>query len=95
MRFPSPSYEYGVVVAPLAAEVSRFAWSYPYVVVRRRSAARGQQVSHVVAGLADKATGQPMQPQDRVHIGSITKTFVATVVLQLAAEGRLSLNDSL
>ncbi len=48
----------------------------------------------MVAGLADKATGQPMQPQDRVHIGSITKTFVATVVLQLAAEGRLSLNDS-
>jgi D-alanyl-D-alanine carboxypeptidase len=55
---------------------------------------RGQQISDVVAGLADKATGQPMRPQDRVHIGSITKTFVATVVLQLAAEGRLSLNDS-
>jgi D-alanyl-D-alanine carboxypeptidase len=55
---------------------------------------RGQQVSDVVAGLADKATGQPMRPGDRVHIGSITKTFAATVVLQLAAEGRLSLNDS-
>jgi D-alanyl-D-alanine carboxypeptidase len=55
---------------------------------------RGQQVSNVVAGLADKATGQPMQPQDKVRIGSITKTFVATVVLQLAAERRLSLNDS-
>jgi D-alanyl-D-alanine carboxypeptidase len=35
-----------------------------------------------------------MRPQDRAHIGSVTKTFVATVVLQLAAEGRLSLNDS-
>ena len=35
-----------------------------------------------------------MQPQDQVRIGSITKTFVATVVLQLAAERRLSLNDS-
>jgi D-alanyl-D-alanine carboxypeptidase len=63
----------------------------PGVIVMTR---RGQQVSDVVAGLADKATGQPMQPQDKVHIGSITKTFVATVVLQLAAEGRLSLNDS-
>jgi D-alanyl-D-alanine carboxypeptidase len=63
----------------------------PGVIIMTR---RGRQVSHVVAGLADKATGQPMQPQDRVHIGSITKTFVATVVLQLAAEGRLSLNDS-
>jgi D-alanyl-D-alanine carboxypeptidase len=63
----------------------------PGVIIMTR---RGQQVSHVVAGLADKATGQRMRPQDRVHIGSITKTFVATVVLQLAAEGRLSLNDS-
>ena len=63
----------------------------PGVIIMTR---RGQRVSHVVAGLADKATGQPMQAQDRVHVASITKTFVATVVLQLAAEGRLSLNDS-
>jgi D-alanyl-D-alanine carboxypeptidase len=63
----------------------------PGVIIMTR---RGPQVSHVVDGLADKATGQLMQPQDRVHIGSITKTFVATVVLQLAAEGRLSLDDN-
>jgi D-alanyl-D-alanine carboxypeptidase len=63
----------------------------PGVIIMTR---RGQQVSNVVAGLADKATRQAMQPQDKVRIGSITKTFVATVVLQLAAEGRLSLNDS-
>jgi D-alanyl-D-alanine carboxypeptidase len=62
----------------------------PGVIILTR---RGQHVSNVVAGLADKATGQPMQPQDKVRIGSITKTFVATVVLQLAAERRLSLND--
>jgi D-alanyl-D-alanine carboxypeptidase len=63
----------------------------PGVIIMTR---RGQQVSNVVAGLAGKATGQPMQPQDKVRIGSITKTFVATVVLRLAAERRLSLNDS-
>jgi D-alanyl-D-alanine carboxypeptidase len=63
----------------------------PGVIIMTR---RGHQVSHVVAGLADKATGQLMRPQDRVHIGSVTKTFVATVALQLAAEGRLSLIDS-
>lgn len=63
----------------------------PGVIIMTR---RGHQVSHVVAGLADKATGQLMQPQDRAHIGSITKTFVATVVLQLAAGRRLSLDDS-
>ena len=63
----------------------------PGVIIMTR---RGRQISDVVAGLADKAAGRPMRPQDRVHIGSITKTFVAAVVLQLAAEGRLSLNDS-
>jgi D-alanyl-D-alanine carboxypeptidase len=63
----------------------------PGVIIMTR---RGQQVSDVVAGLADKATGRPMAPRDRVHVGSITKTFVAAVVLQLAAEGRLSLRDS-
>jgi D-alanyl-D-alanine carboxypeptidase len=63
----------------------------PGVIIMTR---RGPQVSQVAAGLADKATGQPMQPQDKVRIGGITKTFVATVVLQLAVERRLSLNDS-
>lgn len=45
-------------------------------------------------GVADTTTGQARRPQDRFRIGSTTKTFVATVVLQLAAEGRLSLDDS-
>jgi D-alanyl-D-alanine carboxypeptidase len=63
----------------------------PGVIILSRG---GRQVSDVVAGRADTATGQPMRPQDKVHIASITKTFVAAVVLQLAAEGRLSLNDS-
>ncbi|HET6855971.1 MAG TPA: serine hydrolase domain-containing protein [Streptomyces sp.] len=46
------------------------------------------------AGVADTATGRERSPQDRFRIGSITKTFVATVMLQLAAEGRLSLDDT-
>ncbi|MFD8542536.1 serine hydrolase domain-containing protein [Streptomyces sp. NPDC059649] len=46
------------------------------------------------AGVADTATGRERSPQDRFRIGSITKTFVATVMLQLAAEGRLGLDDA-
>lgn len=34
------------------------------------------------------------QPGDRSRIGSVTKTFVATVVLQLVAEGKLKLGDT-
>lgn len=45
------------------------------------------------AGVADRSTGRARQPDDRFRIGSITKTFVATVLLQLEAEGRLDLDD--
>jgi CubicO group peptidase (beta-lactamase class C family) len=36
----------------------------------------------------------PIRTTDRFRVGSLTKTFVATVVLQLVEEGRLSLADS-
>jgi D-alanyl-D-alanine carboxypeptidase len=35
-----------------------------------------------------------MRPDDRFRVGSITKTFVATVTLQLVAERKLALDDS-
>jgi D-alanyl-D-alanine carboxypeptidase len=47
------------------------------------------------SGIADTATGRRMVTDDRFRIASITKTFVATVVLQLMEEGRLTLDDSL
>ncbi|MCZ4603072.1 serine hydrolase [Streptomyces sp. Lzd4kr] len=46
------------------------------------------------AGVGNLATGAPRSADDRYRVGSITKTFVATVLLQLEAEGRLSLDDS-
>ncbi|KUH36474.1 MULTISPECIES: serine hydrolase domain-containing protein [Streptomyces] len=51
-------------------------------------------VRNVEAGVADRTTGRERRPHDRYRIASITKTFVATVVLQLEAEGRLDLDDS-
>ncbi len=36
-----------------------------------------------------------LQPDDPLLIGSVTKTFVAAAILQLADEGRLSLDDAL
>ncbi|MES5821078.1 serine hydrolase domain-containing protein [Streptomyces sp. RG80] len=44
-------------------------------------------------GVGDLRTGQPRSAHDRYRVGSITKTFVSTVLLQLEAEGRLSLDD--
>lgn len=46
------------------------------------------------AGVADLATQRPIEANDHYRVGSTTKTFVAVVVLQLVAEGRLSLQDT-
>ncbi|MFE7132439.1 serine hydrolase domain-containing protein [Streptomyces sp. NPDC057638] len=46
------------------------------------------------AGVGDRETGTPRAKNDRFRIGSITKTFVATVLLQLEAERRLDLDDT-
>ncbi|MFF8788127.1 serine hydrolase domain-containing protein [Streptomyces sp. NPDC015125] len=43
------------------------------------------------AGVADRDSGREIHERDAFRIGSITKVFVATVVLQLAAEHRLPL----
>ncbi|WP_058042707.1 serine hydrolase domain-containing protein [Streptomyces roseifaciens] len=47
------------------------------------------------AGYADTATKRKRTAADHFRAGSITKSFVATVLLQLEAEGKLSLDDSL
>ncbi|MFC8566090.1 serine hydrolase domain-containing protein [Streptomyces sp. NPDC057245] len=46
------------------------------------------------AGTADLRTGRPMDTGDRLRVGSVTKTFTAALVLQLVAEQRLSLDES-
>jgi D-alanyl-D-alanine carboxypeptidase len=56
---------------------------------------QGDSVSRAVSGHEDLRTGSPIRADDRFRIGSITKSFVATVVLQLVGEGRLSLDDSI
>ena len=54
----------------------------------------GKGVTVVTAGLADRATGRPLGRDDQFEIGSSTKTFMATIALQLVAERRLGLTDS-
>ncbi len=46
-------------------------------------------------GQADIETGRSMTTGDKVRIASITKTFVATVILQLVDEGVLSLDETI
>lgn len=47
------------------------------------------------SGSASLRTGAAVQPDDLFQIGSITKLFVATVILQLVEAGSLTLDDQL
>jgi D-alanyl-D-alanine carboxypeptidase len=51
-------------------------------------------VTQAASGVADLRSGRPMRPGLHYRVGSVTKPFVATVVLQLVGEGRLSLQDT-
>ena len=44
------------------------------------------------AGSADLAAGEPLTIEHRFRVGSVTKIFVAALVLQLVAEGLLGLD---
>ncbi|MFI6559663.1 serine hydrolase domain-containing protein [Streptomyces sp. NPDC050534] len=51
-------------------------------------------VAWAAAGVADRKSGRTISNADRFRIGSVTKTFSAVVLMQLADEGRLRLDTS-
>jgi D-alanyl-D-alanine carboxypeptidase len=51
------------------------------------------QVTELQSGVAAIATERPISAQDRYRIGSLTKTYVSTAVLQLVAKKRIHLGD--
>jgi len=53
----------------------------------------GRQSVRLASGYENLAMRRPMRASDRFRVGSVTKTFVATVVLQLAGERKLALDD--
>lgn len=53
----------------------------------------GRTVYEAGRGLADIAAKRPITPATVFRIGSITKQFSAAIILQLAAEGKLALDD--
>src|SRR5690606_11548920 len=44
-------------------------------------------------GIGNLSTGEPMQVTNHMRIGSLTKTFTATAILQLVDQGLLNLDD--
>ncbi|WP_404197140.1 serine hydrolase domain-containing protein [Streptomyces tauricus] len=76
----------------LQADVDAIMKTGTVAVVARSTGPRGSRTA--TAGVAETVTGEAARPGDRFRIASASKTFVATVVLQLVGEGRLSLDDT-
>jgi D-alanyl-D-alanine carboxypeptidase len=55
---------------------------------------KGDRTVRLASGLADVARKRPMHPADHFRIASLTKSYVAAVVLELVANRKLSLEDS-
>ena len=49
----------------------------------------------IAVGVSDRTTGAPMRPSDRLLLGSVGKTYVSAVALQLMHEKKLALDDTL
>src|SRR5215471_1523092 len=54
----------------------------------------GKGTVRVVSGYGTLMPKTPIRATDRFRVGSLTKTFVSTVALQLVDEGKLSLDDT-
>jgi D-alanyl-D-alanine carboxypeptidase len=54
----------------------------------------GSRTIRLASGYSVVAGRVPARPGDRFRIGSVTKSFVSTVVLQLVGEGKLKLDDT-
>ncbi|MER7734734.1 serine hydrolase domain-containing protein [Streptomyces erythrochromogenes] len=63
----------------------------PGVIVGLWAPGKGSYVK--AFGVADKATGAPMQTDFNTRIGSLTKTFTVTALLQLVDQGKIGLDD--
>lgn len=52
----------------------------------------GTTTAVMTSGVPNRTNGDSIGKNDRVRIGSVTKTFTASLVLQLAAEGKVDLD---
>jgi D-alanyl-D-alanine carboxypeptidase len=57
-------------------------------------ARQGYHTTLLTSGYGNLEQKTHVRATDRFRVGSTTKTFVATVVLQLVGEGKLTLNDT-
>ena len=82
----------GTRTAPLQSDVDALvAAGAPGAILLVRD---GNKTTRLTGGVSELTTRRPIEPRDHYRIASLTKTYVATVVLQLVAERKLRLSDS-
>ena len=79
--------------AALEATVASDQTQFPSAILYVSHPQQGTWVG--AAGVADITTGAPLGPDARFRAGSIMKSFVATVILQLVEEGALAFDDAM
>jgi D-alanyl-D-alanine carboxypeptidase len=90
--WPSAGDSRAAPLAALRASAEKLlASGVPGVVVFAR---RGSETLRIAEGQASLRPHEPLRPTDRFRLGSVTKTYIAAVVLQLVAEQRLRLRDT-
>ncbi|WP_053227254.1 serine hydrolase domain-containing protein [Solirubrobacter soli] len=78
--------------ASLKTDVNRLVDSgVPGTIVLSRDSAH---TTRLAVGVGDLKTHARLEASDRFRVGSVTKAFTATIVLQLAGEQRLGLDDT-
>lgn len=77
------------ITATIETEIDR--WQLPGVMVAVQRI--GEPPFIVARGTANYRSSQPLRPEMHIRIGSITKTFVTSLILLLAQNHQLSLDD--
>ncbi|GGW52425.1 beta-lactamase [Streptomyces xantholiticus] len=88
--FPELSPDVAARLDTAVRQVMREA-DVPGVMVSLSAPGKGSYVR--AFGVADKATGTPMDPDLYMRIGSETKTFTVTALLELVDQGKVALDD--
>lgn len=82
----------GAAADAVEERLEEYRGTYPGAIVLLRV---GDETRFVTAGYADRRTRNRITERHRFPIASVTKTMVATVVLQLVEDGELRLSDSI
>ena len=87
---PAPPAQHSALVAALDVERRRL--SIPGAVVHISAPEQGSWTK--AFGVSDVETNAPMTTDSRMRVGSVTKAFVATIVLRLVEAGEFHLDDA-